>query len=40
MAISEPFMSLETYKLMPSDIYPPPAMGEAYSLRRREVCFR
>lgn len=40
MAISEPVMSLETHKLMPGDIYPHPAMVEAYSLQRREVCFR
>ena len=31
MAISEPVRSLETHKLMPGDIYPHPAMGEAYS---------
>ncbi len=40
MAISEPVMSLETHKLMPGDIYPHPAMGGAYSLQLREVCFR
>ncbi len=40
MAISEPVMSLETHKLMPGDICSHPAMGEAYSLQRREVCFR
>ncbi len=35
MAISEPVRSLETYKLMPGDIYPRPAVGEAYSLQLR-----
>ncbi len=40
MAISEPVRSLETHKLIPGDICPHPAMGEAYSLQPREVCFR
>lgn len=40
MTISEPVRSLETHKLMPGDICPHPAMGEAYSLQPREVCFR
>lgn len=40
MAISEPVRSLETHTLMLGDIYPHPAMGEAYSLQPREVCFR
>lgn len=40
MAISEPVRSLETHKLMPGDICPHPAMGEAYSLQPREVSFR
>ncbi len=35
MAISEPVSSLETHKLMPDDIYPHPAVGEAYSLQPR-----
>lgn len=35
MAISEPVRSLETYKLMPGDIYPHPAVGETYSLQPR-----
>jgi hypothetical protein len=35
MAISEPVRSLETYKLMPGDIYSHPAVGEAYSLQPR-----
>lgn len=35
MAISEPVRSPETHKLMSGDIYPHPAVGEAYSLQPR-----
>lgn len=35
MAISESVRYFETYKLMPGDIYPHPAVGEAYSLQPR-----
>ena len=40
MTISEPVRSLDTHELMPGDIYSHPAVGEAYSLQPREVCFR